>query len=174
MSITLKHRQAGWSCPWPATARLQFRFKGRRQISLPLRGALRLLDSHLCRCAGDRAGTSSCRRASRRRWSRRRTGSEEPQALRGIYRAVDEASFSRFHYSAVLWLNPLREPVSAAAGASAALQALPVLALCFSNSIPQCSRGSRSAGTGSWDLAMKFFSSSKSQSSSRRGQAWVV
>ena len=25
---------------------------------------------------------------------------------------VDEASFSRFHYSAVLWLNPLRDPAA--------------------------------------------------------------
>jgi hypothetical protein len=48
-------------------------WKGRRQVSLPHQGALRLLDSRLCRCAGDRAGTSSCRCASRRRWPRRRT-----------------------------------------------------------------------------------------------------
>ena len=57
-------------------------WKERRQLSLPHQGALRLLDSRLCRCAGDRAGTSSCRRASRRRWPRQRTGAPKNRVVR--------------------------------------------------------------------------------------------
>eukprot|EP01046_Picozoa_sp_COSAG06_P037966 COSAG06_NODE_4335_length_4357_cov_120.961954_9_plen_261_part_00 len=59
-------------------------WKERRQLSLPHQGALRLLDSRLCRCAGDRAGTSSCHHASRRWWPRRRTGSSESLLVRAL------------------------------------------------------------------------------------------